>query len=781
MRSHLRHAPRRHAPRLRALAIATALVLGAGACTSSSANQAKGSGGTQAPKITTKASFEARGSVEQAYVRNATPGQQLVLADKSGTQVAAGTADDFGSLIVRDLAPGDGYTFRAVDGSTVAGSDPFAVLSIDDHPAQDFYSGQQLKEGLNYLTVRDGVQLAATVRLPQGKKLEDGPFPTVIEYSGYAVAPPGDPLKVFTNPDDKDPLIPSSSTAVGGIIAPLLGFATVSLQMRGSGCSGGAMGLFDLPTTADGYDAVETIAAQPWVKGGKVGMVGISFSGISQWFVAGSQPPHLAAIAPFSPTDDLYSIGFPGGIYNNGFAASWLAERVSDAKPAPDGGQPWVKAMIDKGDQTCADNQKLRLQTQDVQQILKEDPTRNPTLYDPRSTSYWASKVKVPVFAVGAAQDEQTGGQWFNMISELQGDTDVFATYINGTHVDSLGPATITRWVEFLDLFVADQVPTERPAATALGSQLYRQLAGADSQPVPKARFTDAPNLEAARAEYRKDPRVRILMDNGGDPTKPGALGPMWETGFSAWPPPVAEATSWYLGPNGELVTDAPAEGTVSFTPDPAARPKTSLPKGDAWAALPPYEWAPVTGGTGLGFLSRPLTNDLTVVGPASLDLTLASTATDTDLQVAVSEVRPDGQEMYVQSGWLRASARKIDEQRSTALHPVHTYAGPDRQPLTPGEATSVRIALLPIMYTFRAGSKLRITITAPGGDRPSWQFDTPATDGKVTNTLSLGGVAPSKLVLPVIAGVTPGDAQPLCPSLRGQPCRTYAAAGNGG
>ena len=72
-----------------------------------------------------------------------------------------------------------------------------------------------------------------------------------------------------------------ASTAVGSLIAPLLGYAAVGVQMRGSGCSGGAFGLFDLPTTADGYDAVETVAAQDWVKGGKVGMVGITFSGIT--------------------------------------------------------------------------------------------------------------------------------------------------------------------------------------------------------------------------------------------------------------------------------------------------------------------------------------------------------------------------------------------------------------------------------------------------------------------------------------------------------------------
>jgi predicted acyl esterase len=63
--------------------------------------------------------------------------------------------------------------------------------------------------------------------------------------------------------------------------------------------------LFDYPTTADGYDIVETVAAQPWVLNNKVGMIGISFPGITQLFVGGAQPPHLGALAPLSTIADL--------------------------------------------------------------------------------------------------------------------------------------------------------------------------------------------------------------------------------------------------------------------------------------------------------------------------------------------------------------------------------------------------------------------------------------------------------------------------------------------
>ena len=47
--------------------------------------------------------------------------------------------------------------------------------------------------------MRDGVELAMTVRLPPGKTLADGPFPTLIEHSGYQIAAPNDLLASVIN------------------------------------------------------------------------------------------------------------------------------------------------------------------------------------------------------------------------------------------------------------------------------------------------------------------------------------------------------------------------------------------------------------------------------------------------------------------------------------------------------------------------------------------------------------------------------------------------------
>ena len=339
------------------------------------------------------AGFTARGSVKEAYVLGAKVGQRLVLANPKGHVIRSGRADRFGSKIFRRLAPGPGYSVRRRAGGRIVRSRRFRVLRPGANPRRSFYRRKKLRQGLNYVTVRDGIELAMTVRLPAGKTLADGPFPTFIEYSGYQIAAPGNLLDSILSGGPPSPLAPATATAVGSVLGPLLGFAVVSVQMRGSGCSGGAFDLFGYPTTYDGYDAVETVAAQDWVRGGKVGMGGISFSGITQLFTAGTRPPHLAAIAPLSVTDDVYNgTAYPGGIFNNGFAKTWGRDRMEDAGPRRQGGQPYARALVEQGDRNCAANQRLRLQTPGPVAIQRRIPFRTPLLLRGRSPGRWLKR-----------------------------------------------------------------------------------------------------------------------------------------------------------------------------------------------------------------------------------------------------------------------------------------------------------------------------------------------------------------------------------------------------
>ena len=726
---------------------------------------------------------QAFGSVEAAYL-TAAPGTAATLFNAAHHSVASGTVDALGAFVVHDVIPGSGYMFSLKRAGSTTTTPAFAVQSQTQPKPSSFYKSVKLHVGLNYLPMRDGITLAATLRLPVGKtSLSQGPFPTLIEYSGYGTAAPGSLVDAELGKYKGNPaLLPDTSTIVGAVLAPSLGFAVVSLQMRGTGCSGGAFDLFGPSEPTDGYDAVQEVASQSWAKGHKVGLVGISYSGISQFAVAGLRPPGLASIAPLSPTDDLYSTGSPGGITNTGFAASWIAERIHDAKPSSaTEGQPWAWAEIQAGDAKCLANQHFHGQAQDVNSILSAQPSRTPALYDLRSPVKWAPKVNVPVFVVGALQDEQTGPQWPALIGALAKDSHVYATVQNGTHGDSLDPDVLNRWIAFNDLFVAKSVPKPPNVVASLFiGGIAASIGGSVSMPpVPQA---TAKSYTAALAAFTSSqPRVTVNFDNGNSSGGAGRPKAAYSAGFTQFPPASASARTFYLGTGGALQLGAPAPSTVSFSPDPSLRPATTgaAPGFNAWAAQPNYDWAPLSGTSALGFVTAPLASNVTVVGPASLNLWLSSSSADTDLQVTVSEVRPNGQELYVTSGFLRASyASSLNAAASTVFSPSYTFSPATRHGLTPNAAAiEVRVPIDPIAFTFRAGSRLRVTIEAPGGDRPSWAFSTTYPVG-TTDTI---GIGPSALVLPTVAGVVPLDAQPACGTNRGEPCRTYAAAANGG
>ncbi len=705
-------------------------------------------------------------NVAYLSIMGATPGDTYHLTHPQRGQVASGQVDAFGSLLFPFLEQGTTYSIQ-----NAAGGEPIdaTVLRFEDHPPQSVYEAQTLTEGYQYIRMRDGTLLAATVYPPLGKTMADGPFPTVIEYSGYNPAEPG-----------AQPAQPSE------LIAWALGYAVVGVNMRGSGCSGGIFGIFDYATTADGYDIVETVGVQPWVLDHKVGMVGLSFSGITQTFVGGARPPHLGAVAPLSTIGDIYRApGYPGGIFNNGFAESWLDERRRDAEPAPAGGQGWAKKRIEEGDTVCLDNQKMRLQQLDPVLQTKATPYYTASLMDERSPSTWVDKIQVPMFYSAAFHDEQTGPDFASMVSRFPVRPDVKVTVQNGVHTSPFDPEVLWDWIAFLDIYVAGRIPDPSrmgPFATIL----TQQILGANSPmvPVPPDTYDDVASLAEARARFESRPFVLVRMENGAGSDIPGLPVARYELGYSQWPPAEARPTTFYFGPNGKLARKRPRGNKKidSYRPDPEARPMSTLPTGGAWDVDPPYEWLPLVDGTGVAYATPRLRKPLTVVGPSSVDLWLRSSALDTDLQVTLSEIRPDGQETYVQSGYLRASHRKLDEARSTSTHPVQTHLEADAEPMPAGEFVPARVELYAVSHVFRKGSRVRVSVEAPGGDRVAWAFATPPTDGQVTNDISRGGKRSSKLVLSVVPTVdeTP-EALPPCPSLRGQPCRMYAPAMNGG
>jgi uncharacterized protein len=695
------------------------------------------------------------GSVQQVYVTGATPGARLELVDRRNRSVASARADQLGGHIFRGVAPGGGYRVKVGTKFPAAAVD---VTSAQTTPPSSLYTSQKLTDGYQYLRTRDGTLLSIDVQLPG--PIDQGPYPTVVEYSGY------DP----SNPNGNQP---------ASRLAQTLGYATVGVNMRGTGCSGGAWQYFETLQSLDGYDAIETVAAQPWVAFGKVGMVGISYPGISQLFVAQTEPPHLAAITPLSVIDDTYrGVMYPGGIFNNGFALEWAKERQSDARPA---GQGWARRRIDDGDKTCAANQALRLQTPSVLTEIRSYRYYDPATLDPLAPYTFVDRIRVPTFVAGAWQDEQTGGHFPDMLANFPTDVPHKFTLTNGTHFDSIGPDVITRWAEFLDFYVAHRIPHINAVSRVSATFVYSRIVGVSGLQLPPDRFDGYTDFGAALAAYEAEPPVRVLFDNGAG-AQPGAPVPGFEEDFSSWPVPGVTPTAFYTGSSGALTatkpTGADSAATVDrYRYDPASVPRTDHPTDvdDFFKAHPSYDWKPLPNGDALAWVTPPLTSNVVALGPGSVDLWLQSSAPDTDLEVTVTEVRPDGKETYVQSGWLRASRRKLDPRTSTDLEPRPTYTRADAAPLPSGRFSLVRVELFPFGHVFRAGSRIRLAVQAPGGNRPLWEFESLPARGRVVNQIARSAVHPSRVVLPVVPGIAVPTALPACGALRGQPCRDYA------
>ena len=186
--------------------------------------------------------------------------------------------------------------------------------------------------------------------------------------------------------------------------------------MRGSGCSGGVFDIFNRAQHADGYDVIETVARQPWVLNQQVGMVGLSYPGITQLYVASATPPSLAAIIPLSVIADPWEMQYPGGIYNYGFTQQWVDQREAEATA---GGAGWVNALIESGDETCSNNLKLSTFGFDFEPALRAMSTR-PDIVNDRDLNRLVTQIDTAVFLAGAFQDEQTGASFAGMLDKFE-------------------------------------------------------------------------------------------------------------------------------------------------------------------------------------------------------------------------------------------------------------------------------------------------------------------------------------------------------------------------
>ncbi len=160
----------------------------------------------------------------------------------------------------------------------------------------------------------------------------------------------------------------------------------------------------------------------------------------------------------------------------------------------------------------------------------------------------------------------------------------------------------------------------------------------------------------------------------------------------------------------------------------------------EAGTALP-YEAL----GKGLTFLTPPLNEAVEITGPIAAKLFLSSSTSDADVFMILRVFDPAGKEVTfigsndprtpVANGWLRASHRKLDPDRSLPYRPFHTHD--EAWPLTPDETVELDVEIWPTCIVVPPGYRFGVSIRGKDYESEEPPLDLPGV------RYSLTGVGP--------------------------------------
>jgi len=523
--------------------------------------------------------------------------------------------------------------------------------------------------------MRDGGGLCADIFRPETRD----PLPALIACSPYnkAIASPEYSAVVPPQPA-WSPLWSGAAEAGDTDFLVARGYVHVIATARGNGGSTtGGNGAMDL------YDLVEWIAAQDWCDG-KVGMIGISAFGAAQLQAAQLSPPALKAIFPYDPGPAYrdFRDRFPGGVLHT-FPMLIDAGSVGHATMGPPGALPpvdearWQKAVTNPD--YIAHHALYNILTMKGQKA----PIFYRTLtcpYDPPGASERAeatfAKVRIPTY-VG------TGRYAHTYKSHFQGAQNWYANLNVPKKLMLSGPVHVDRpfrgfhheilrwydyWLKGLDTGIMDEPPV-KVFVTGANRWLYGQT----------------------------------------------------------WPLPETTWAPFYLDSWERLRSEPFAPSSRDGNPAP-----------DSFVQMPASQTRTVQK---LRYVSEPLGKPLLVAGPIAVRLHAAIDQTDTNWMVTLKDIGPapalrDAQdiegsalagtpETVVSRGWLKASHRATDPERSKPWKPWHYLTEEHQQPVVPGEIVEYAIEMLSTAHQFDAGHRLCLEISS---------MDFPTGVGGMTN-----------------------------------------------
>ncbi len=473
------------------------------------------------------------------------------------------------------------------------------------------------------------------------------------------------------------------------------GYACMRIDGRGSGKSPGQCEPWSLAEAFDFYDFIEWAAAQPWCNG-NVGLLGISYYAINQWFVANLQPPSLKAIIPWEGFADLYRDALYHGGVLSVFMTNWFTAHLMHHK-------------LGRASQNLPDAWKTNTLDFWLSNNLDSGAFRG-------AQAQW-DKIAVPFYSVG---------NWTGFGLHLRGNTEAFMR----------SPSRHKK----LRIHTGSHV-----------HPFYREEARQD-----QIRFFDY-WLKGIDNGVMDEPPIKLAIRHGAD-TFEWRHEQEWPLARTQWtklyfdlalPPAGAPDNSAALVRKNPKAVASRSYPASSFGSMGSTSASSSQVMGGGG----------IKPGMGIRLETPPLEQDLEITGPLAASFWVSSSAEDMDLFLTLRNFDADGNEVTetgqqgspvpVAKGWLRVSHRELDPARSLPYRPYHRHTHPLY--LKPGEIVKVDVEIWPTSMVFRQGHRIRLDVQPRDGVASQGYMHYHADYNTGTNTLYSGGEYESFLLLPVI------------------------------
>ncbi len=617
-----------------------------------------------------------------------------------------------------DPAPGGSPDVSASQVSTLGTrgeiSRPYGASAGNAGATWHDYDPPMLHAGMvtlptQFITMRDGVKLAASVTLPADAagQAVPGKFPVVLIQTSYNLS------------------AGQYATAIGGADPYMVrhGYATVIVDVRGTGNSQGGWDAFGENEQADYGQVVDWAAGQSW-SDGRIGLYGVSYLGITSVLTAELQKPAVKAAFPIVPIGDGYrDIVFTGGQINPTFIPIWMG--LVTGLGVPDFAA--LQADPALGVQIVAEHLVNALAGFQVPTILKALIGDDNTAFDGdfwriRSPMERANRINVPTFVVGGLNDlfQRSEPLWFERLKDRVPTKLLIGPW---NHIGTAG------------------IPSNGLPADGVPLMNHIQLMWFDQY------------VKGMAVGAEKLPNVTQFVTGHGHYVT-----------TTDWPHPAIRADRLFLHGDKSLSNKAPgsAEAAATIAQIPIeGLCSQSLSQWTAGLAgllpLPCFSDDTFDQIPSATFSTPVMASDYYLNGPIQADIWIATTSLDAGLSVRVSDYDPASRKSApLSNGLLTASMRAVDNSRSRyigkdMIQPWHPFTKASVLPVKSGEPMLLSVEIFPTSAMVAKGHQLRVSVAASNlaqGLQP-----VPTLIGSAVGAITVYNDAahPSSVVLPAV------------------------------